>query len=43
MAYASLIAGLTIVILCSMLWKFKLLELLAGYKENSNVYKDHLD
>lgn len=42
MAYASLIAGLTLVILGSMLWKFKLVELLAGYKENSNVDKDHL-
>ena len=42
MAYASLIAGLTLVILGSMLWKFKLVELLAGYKENSNVDKDLL-
>ncbi|WP_304017919.1 DUF3784 domain-containing protein [Fenollaria timonensis] len=42
MAYASLIAGLTLVILGSMLWKFKLVGLLAGYKENSNVDKDLL-
>lgn len=42
MVYASLLAGLTLVILGSMLWKFKLVELLAGYKENSNVDKDLL-
>ena len=42
MVYASLLAGLTLVILGSMLWKFKLVELLAGYKENSNVDKDFL-
>lgn len=42
MAYASLLAGLTLIIIGSMLWKFKLVELLAGYKENSNVDKDLL-
>lgn len=42
MAYASLLAGLTLIILGAMLWKFKLVELLAGYKENSNVDKDLL-
>lgn len=40
--YASLIAGLTLLIIGAMLWKFKLVELLAGYKENSNVDKDLL-
>ena len=42
-AYASLLVGLTLIILGILLWKFKLVELLAGYKENSNVDKDHLD
>lgn len=42
MAYASLLAGLTLIIIGTMLWKFKLVELLAGYKENSNVDKDLL-
>ncbi len=42
MAYASLLAGLTLIIVGAMLWKFKLVELLAGYKENSNVDKDLL-
>ena len=42
MAYAALLAGLTLIILGAMLWKFKLVELLAGYKENSNVSKDFL-
>lgn len=42
MAYASLLAGLTLLIIGAMLWKFKLVGLLAGYKENSNVEKDHL-
>lgn len=42
MAYVSLLAGLTLIILGAMLWKFKLVELLAGYKENSNVDKDLL-
>lgn len=40
MAYASLLAGLTLVLLGALLWKFKLVELLAGYKENSNVDKE---
>lgn len=42
MAYAALLAGLTLIILGAILWKFKLVELLAGYKENSNVDKDFL-
>lgn len=42
MAYTSLLAGLTLIIVGAMLWKFKLVELLAGYKENSNVDKDLL-
>ena len=42
MAYASLLAGLTLIIIGAMLWKFKLVELLAGYKENSNASKDLL-
>lgn len=42
MAYASLLAGLTLIIIGSVIWKFKLVELLAGYKENSNVDKDFL-
>ena len=42
MAYTSLLAGLTLIIIGAMLWKFKLVELLAGYKENSNVDKDLL-
>lgn len=42
MAYASLLAGLTLLIIGAMLWKFKLVGLLAGYKENSNVDKDFL-
>lgn len=42
MAYAALLAGLTLIIIGAMLWKFKLVELLAGYKENSNVSKDFL-
>lgn len=42
MAYASLLAGLTLIIIGTMLWKFKLVELLAGYKENSNVDKNLL-
>ena len=42
MAYASLLAGLTLIIIGAMLWKFKLVELLAGYKENSNVDKNLL-
>ena len=42
MAYASLLAGLALIILGAMLWKFKLVGLLAGYKENSNVDKDLL-
>lgn len=41
-AYASLLAGLTLIIIGSVIWKFKLVELLAGYKENSNVDKDLL-
>lgn len=40
--YASLIAGLTLLIIGAMLWKFKLVGLLAGYKVNSNVDKDLL-
>lgn len=39
MAYASLLAGLTLIIIGIMLWNFKILELLAGYKEISNVDK----
>lgn len=42
MAYASLLAGLTLIIVGAILWKFKLVELLAGYKENSNVDKNLL-
>ncbi len=42
-AYASLLVGLTLIILGILLWKFKLVELLAGYKENSNIDKDYLD
>lgn len=42
MAYTSLLAGLTLIIIGAILWKFKLVELLAGYKENSNVSKDLL-
>ena len=42
MAYASLLAGLTLIIIGAMLWKFKLVELLAGYKEKPNVDKDLL-
>lgn len=42
MAYASLLAGLTLIIIGAMLWKFKLVELLAGYKADSNVNKDLL-
>lgn len=42
MAYAALLAGLTLIIIGAALWKFKLVELLAGYKENSNVDKDLL-
>lgn len=42
MAYASLLAGLTLIIIGTLLWKFKLVELLAGYKENSNASKDLL-
>lgn len=42
MAYASLLAGLTLIIIGAMLWKFKLVELLAGYKENSKVDKNLL-
>lgn len=42
MAYASLLAAITLIIIGAMLWKFKLVELLAGYKENSNVSKDLL-
>lgn len=42
MAYASLLAAITLIIIGAMLWKFKLVELLAGYKENSNVDKDFL-
>ena len=42
MAHASLLAGLTLVLLGTLLWKFKLVELLAGYKENSNVDKELL-
>ena len=42
MAYASLLAGLTLIIIGAMLWKFKLVGPLAGYKENSNVDKDLL-
>lgn len=42
MAYAALLAGLTLIIIGAMLWKFKLVELLAGYKENSNVDKNLL-
>lgn len=42
MVYASLLAGLTLLIIGAMLWKFKLVGLLAGYKENSNVDKDLL-
>lgn len=42
MAYASLLAGLTLIIIGAMLWKFKLVELLAGYKEKPNVDKNLL-
>lgn len=42
MSYASLLAGLTLIIIGAMLWKFKLVELLAGYKADSNVNKDLL-
>lgn len=42
MAYTSLLAGLTLIIVGAILWKFKLVELLAGYKENSNVDKNLL-
>lgn len=42
MAYASLLAAITLIILGTALWKFKLVGLLAGYKENSNVDKDLL-
>lgn len=42
MAYTSLLAGLILIIVGAILWKFKLVELLAGYKENSNVDKNLL-
>lgn len=42
MGYASLLAGLTLIIIGALLLKFKLVELLAGYKENSNVDKELL-
>lgn len=42
MAYASLLAAITLIIIGALLWKFKLVGLLAGYKENSNVDKDLL-
>lgn len=42
MAYASLLAGFTLIIIGAALWKFKLVGLLVGYKENSNVDKDLL-
>lgn len=42
MAYVSLLAAITLIIIGAMLWKFKLVELLAGYKENSKVDKDLL-
>ena len=42
MAYASLLAGLTLIIVGAMLWKFKMVEILAGYKESSEVDKDLL-
>ena len=42
MAYASLLAAIALIIVGAMLWKFKLVGLLAGYKENSNVDKDLL-
>lgn len=42
MAYASLLAGLTLIIIGVMLWKFKMVEILAGYKESSEVDKDIL-
>lgn len=42
MAYASLLAAIALIIVGTMLWKFKLVGLLAGYKENSNVDKDLL-
>ncbi|UQK58741.1 DUF3784 domain-containing protein [Fenollaria massiliensis] len=42
MAYASLLAAITLIILSTALWKFKLVGLLAGYKENSNASKDLL-
>ena len=42
MSYASLLAGLTLIIIGTLLWKFKLVELLAGYKEKPNVDKDLL-
>lgn len=40
MAYASLLVAITLIIIGAMLLKFKLVELLAGYKENSKVDKD---
>ena len=42
MGYASLLAGLTLIIIGALILKFKLVELLAGYKENSNVDKELL-
>lgn len=42
MAYASLLAGFTLIIIGVMLWKFKMVEILAGYKESSEVDKDIL-
>lgn len=42
MSYASLLAAVTLIIIGATLWKFKLVELLAGYKENSNIDKDSL-
>lgn len=42
MAYAALLAAITLIIIGAALWKFKLVGLLAGYKENSNVDKDLL-
>ena len=42
MSYASLLADITLIIIGATLWKFKLVELLAGYKENSNIDKDFL-
>lgn len=42
MDYASLLAGLTLIIVGTMLWKFKMVEILAGYKESSEEDKDLL-